>query len=337
MSFECELVFSVFLHRNKKIMTKKETNVKKIANTTTIEEPMGKYINPLTDFGFKHIFGIKDLLINFLNAVLKIEGGIMDLHYDNTVKPGRSEEDRTNIFDLFCTTGKGERIIIEMHNHRQEYFKDRALYYASCSIQEQNVKGKGWNYMLSPVYSVNIVNFRLDKPQKAKYASYIQLMDIDTHQVFNKKLTFVFMELPCFTKKEHELKTGVEQWMYVLKYLPELDNLPKTLCNEVFEKLFFMAEIAKLSKAKRKDYDNSLKRYRNMNLAISERDRKISERDRKISERDRIIVERDGKIVTLSNQVADQAAEIARLNRMLRLNSTRTSKTILAKPARTVK
>ena len=37
---------------------------------------MGKFINPFTDFGFKHIFGRemdKDILIEFLNDLLEGE------------------------------------------------------------------------------------------------------------------------------------------------------------------------------------------------------------------------------------------------------------------------
>ena len=43
---------------------------------------MGKFINPFTDFGFKHIFGRemdKDILIEFLNDLLEGEYTIMDL------------------------------------------------------------------------------------------------------------------------------------------------------------------------------------------------------------------------------------------------------------------
>ena len=46
-------------------------------------EQESRYINPLTDFGFKRIFGTesnKDLLIHFLESVLDIDGGIKDLH-----------------------------------------------------------------------------------------------------------------------------------------------------------------------------------------------------------------------------------------------------------------
>ena len=42
------------------------------------QQSASKYINPLTDFGFKYIFGAKESLIDFLNAVLDIE--ITNLH-----------------------------------------------------------------------------------------------------------------------------------------------------------------------------------------------------------------------------------------------------------------
>jgi hypothetical protein len=60
----------------------------------------GRYIDPKTDFGFKLIFGTKEFLIPFLNAVLKIKGGIKELFYGNTEKKGVSEDDRSSFYDL---------------------------------------------------------------------------------------------------------------------------------------------------------------------------------------------------------------------------------------------
>ena len=251
-------------------MSKKIT--KKGSEPSEMEQ--ARYINPLTDFGFKRIFGTeanKDLLVHFLDAVLDIDGGIKELHYDNTEKQGRAEIDRKAVFDLHCTTGKGERIIIEMQNLRQKYFRDRALYYASFPIQEQGEKGKDWNFELRPVYSINIVNYRFgNKTSAGKYVSFVQLLDRDTCTVFFDKLMLVFLELPRFTRKEHELQNDLDRWMYVLKHLAKLYDLPEALRNRVFEKLFRIAEILKLSPNERKDYDQSLKNYRDMYLIENE-------------------------------------------------------------------
>jgi predicted transposase/invertase (TIGR01784 family) len=230
-----------------------------------------RYINPFTDFGFKRIFGTeanKDLLIDFLNAVLDIDGEIIDLRYDNPERQGRVEIDRRAIFDLYCITGKGEHIIVEMQNVRQDYFRDRALYYASFPIQDQGEKGRNWDFQLTPVYSVNMLNFTFEEKSETEkqYLYHVQLIDKISNRVFIDKLLFVFLELPNFTKAEHELKTDFEGWMYVLKHLAGLQELPYALRNRIFEKLFHVAEIAKMSPKEKKSYNQSLKEYRDMYL-----------------------------------------------------------------------
>jgi predicted transposase/invertase (TIGR01784 family) len=263
----------------------------------------GVYINPLTDFGFKRIFGTdanKDLLIDFLNVVLNIDGGIKDLSYTNPEKQGRKKADPKVIFDLHCITGKGERIIIEMQNLSQTFFKDRALYYATFPIQEQGEKRKKWNYQLQPVYLVNIVNFLLNKSQISdKYASYIRLSDRDTHEVFYDKLTFVYLELPRFTKDVTKLETDVERWMYVLKHLSRLNNLPQRLRTRVFTKLFKQAKIANMTQKELDEYQQSLKNYRDMHLIEDEYKSTIAARDKVIAANARVIAAKDRALETM--------------------------------------
>ena len=45
---------------------------------------MGVFIYPLTDWGFKRIFGDKELLMDFLNSLLEGERVITELEYLNT-------------------------------------------------------------------------------------------------------------------------------------------------------------------------------------------------------------------------------------------------------------
>jgi len=95
---------------------------------------LGVYINLLTDFGFKRIFGIKEVMIKFLNTVLDVEGGIKDLRYGNPEQLGFSQYDRKAVYDLYCITGKDEHIIVEIQSAPQVYFKDRVLTYISRLI-----------------------------------------------------------------------------------------------------------------------------------------------------------------------------------------------------------
>ena len=73
---------------------------------------MGVFINPHTDWGFKRIFGDKELLINFLNALLEGERVITDLHYMNNEREAEQMEQRKVIYDLYCKTETGEYIIL---------------------------------------------------------------------------------------------------------------------------------------------------------------------------------------------------------------------------------
>jgi len=112
---------------------------------------IARNINPFTDFGFKKLFGeqvSKDLLLDFINAVLEGESDpIVDLEFSKNEHLGQLKIDRKVVFDIYCVTKGGERIIVEMQKAFQLNLKDRSLYYATFPIQEQAEKGK-WNYSL---------------------------------------------------------------------------------------------------------------------------------------------------------------------------------------------
>jgi predicted transposase/invertase (TIGR01784 family) len=225
-----------------------------------------KYINPFTDFGFKKIFGSeynKELLIDFLNQVLGERERIQDLTYMNTENQGKTQWDRKAVFDLYCENERGEKFIIELQNVAQLYFKDRSIFYASFPIQKQASKGKDWDYYLKAVYTIGILNFSFPDPSnKERYLREIQLIDTQTFEVFYDKLTFIYLEMPKFKKKEEELVTHFDKWMYVLKNLPNLQARPLKLQEKVFDRLFTQAEIAKLTPEDMRTYEESLKTYR---------------------------------------------------------------------------
>lgn len=100
-----------------------------------------KYINPFTDYGFKKIFGEepnKDLLLDFLNELLWNEQGeIKSLSYIKNEQLGTTGLDRRAIFDLYCENERGEKFIVELQKARQDFFKDRTVYYSTFPIREQ--------------------------------------------------------------------------------------------------------------------------------------------------------------------------------------------------------
>jgi predicted transposase/invertase (TIGR01784 family) len=233
-----------------------------------------KYVNPFTDFGFKKIFGEepnKDLLMDFLNELLREEqGNIVELTYLKNEQLGRSAVDKRVVFDLYCTNEKGEKFIVEMQKTKQNFFKDRTVYYSTFPIQEQALKSSDWNYELKAVYAVAILDFIFDedKNDPLKFRYDVKLTDIDTKKIFYDKLTFCYLEMPKFNKTLDELETRFDKWLYVLKNLSRLHELPERLRERVFEKLFKTAEIAKFSQEEAIAYEDSLKYYRDVKNSI---------------------------------------------------------------------
>jgi predicted transposase/invertase (TIGR01784 family) len=225
-----------------------------------------KYINPFTDFGFKKLFGTefnKELLIDFLNQVLGEREQIRDLTYLNTENQGKTETDRKAVFDLYCENQQGEKFIIEVQNVSQLYFKDRSIFYATFPVQEQAPKGHDWDYYLKAVYTIGILNFSFpDASGQERYLREVQLIDKQTQEVFYDKLTFIYLEMPRFKKREEDLVTHFDKWLFVLKNLPKLQARPQKLQEKVFEKLFAEAELAKLTPDEMRTYEESLKVYR---------------------------------------------------------------------------
>jgi len=224
---------------------------------------IGKYLNPFTDFGFKKLFGNefnKDLLIDFLNEVLTNKEKIKDLTYQNPEHLPKIKENRKSIVDLYCENDRGEKFIIELQNIGHHFFKDRSVYYATFPIQEQALKGKKWDYHLKAIYTVCILNFSFEDEENAKrYYREIKLMDTHTKSVFYDKLTFYYLEVPCFDKTEAELETNFDKWMFVLKHMHKLQEIPKKLQTKLFKKLFKEAEIANLNSSQMKLYEENLK------------------------------------------------------------------------------
>lgn len=238
-----------------------------------MSEFIEKYINPFTDYGFKKLFGEemnKDLLLDFLNELLKEEQGqIVDLTYLKTEQLGVTDIDRKAIFDLYCENEKGEKFIVELQKSKQNFFKDRTVYYSTFPIREQ-AKRADWDYELKAVYTIAILDFVFDSdkndPEKFRYD--VKLSEIETKKVFYDKLTFIYLEMPKFNKTVDELKTRFDKWLFVIKNLNKLNRIPDKLKEQIFEKVFETAEIARFTPDQVRSYEDSLKYYRDLKNSL---------------------------------------------------------------------
>lgn len=146
---------------------------------------------------------------------------------------------------MYCESENGEKFIVEMQKVEQNYFKDRSIYYATFPIRDQALRGD-WNFKLKGVYTVGILNFVFpdDEYDEECYHHEVRLMDTKDKHVFFDKLTFVYLEMPKFNKTEDQLENMFDKW------------------------LFKQAEIASFSPEERKDYEESVKIYRDLKNSI---------------------------------------------------------------------
>jgi predicted transposase/invertase (TIGR01784 family) len=226
-----------------------------------------KYINPYTDFGFKKIFGeeaSKPQLIDFLNALLPEQNKIVDLIFKNTEQLGLTELDRKAVYDLYCETDKGEKFIVELQKAKQNYFKERTIYYSTFPIREQAEKGE-WNYSLKAVYCIGILDFTFDdyetEPERTEFLHTIKLKN-QNGNIFYNKLTYVYLEMPNFIKVESELETRLDKWLYFIKHLEDFQSIPAIFKDEVFVQAFEKAALANLGQSELEKYEMNLKIYR---------------------------------------------------------------------------
>jgi predicted transposase/invertase (TIGR01784 family) len=154
----------------------------------------------------------------------------------------------------------GERFVVEMQKAKINFFKERSLFYITFPIRDQAKRGE-WDFQLTPIYMIAILDFEYDEEEeRQKFLRHVQLKDQDG-DVFYEKLHFKFIQMPLFTKEEHELETHFDKWIYFLKKLETFDDIPQILKEPIFEKAFKTAELANLSPQQRDEYEQSRMTY----------------------------------------------------------------------------
>lgn len=232
-----------------------------------------RYVDPMTDKGFKLLFGSEgneNLLINLLNSI--IPGcRIVELTYRNTEHPGMTEEDDKAIFDVYCEDEDGVRFLVEMQNWSQHYFNKRAVYYSTYAIQDQAAKEKrhqqktlgkeNWDYNYAPVYVVCFLSFNMKntpvdlvKIKQDEYISYYRYTDIETHEELGDGTTLVFVEMNKFRKNLQECNERKDRWLCSIKNMNSHLQIPEEVAGTELEDLYSKGEIAALPKTKKLNY-----------------------------------------------------------------------------------
>ena len=213
-----------------------------------------KYADLLDDDVFKLVFGresSKDVMIEFLNQVID-DRTIVDLDFMDKEMKSIDREKKDSVYDMFCKTDDGSRIVVEVQRRKQATYVGRTIYYSTFQVRNQVDAGSS-DYAFCPVYVINILDFNIDENKgNPEVKTVYRLYEEKTHALLTDKLTFIFLELNKFKKGIEQLDGDVLEGMYFcLKNMSRLNSCPEVLTHEVFQKMFAVSELLNMDEVTR--------------------------------------------------------------------------------------
>jgi predicted transposase/invertase (TIGR01784 family) len=221
-----------------------------------------KFVDIKNDVAFRKIFGNenrKEVLISFLNAVLLLKDNHQIVHVEilTPYQLPALKGGKVTILDVKAKDEKNKTYIVEMQVADVSGFDKRVLYYASKSYSSQIERGDDYE-KLNPTYFIGILDFEVT--QNPSFISRHKVIDIDTGENFIKDIEFNFIELPKFTKKESELESIVDQWIYFIKNAENINVVPENLNDTGLKYAYEDADKHNWTKAELDAYDYVLMR-----------------------------------------------------------------------------
>lgn len=191
-----------------------------------------RFIDPKIDFAFKKIFGSsdsKDILINFLNAILyEAQPLIEDLEIIDSQPENPTLGAQETRLDVKATIN-GDRIaLVEIQLINVPSFGNRVLYNAAKSYSQQ-LTGKDRYERLKTVISLKIADFEMFENQPEFISRFVFQEKEQQFECPDTAIELVFLELPKFTKELAALETTADQWIYFIKNTSTLETVPETL------------------------------------------------------------------------------------------------------------
>lgn len=228
--------------------------------TQNSDYTIGKYVDLLSDAGFKAVFADEDnkpVIISFLNRLLRGERVVQDILFLNNEELGKSIEGKGVRFDLHCLDTNGVRFIVEMQKSRHdEDFFYRSVYYGARAFELQQSKGSR-SYFCQPVYVIGIMEGSLPheaEEQVKTCVSTYRFRKDETGLVGPTTICCIFVQLGFFLKDKNDCIDLLDQWCYCLKNAQQLSELPESFCSEEIENLRRSAEFDKFNPQKQELY-----------------------------------------------------------------------------------
>lgn len=234
---------------------------------------------PLTsDYVFKRIFGQeenKEALKDFLESILKIK--ISDVEINNPEIPKNFYDSKYGMLDLKVTVDEKIIINVEMQLQNQYNLEPRTTYYMASAYAGQLGEGEPYTNC-KRVIVIDILNFNYYKRDCYHSVARMifenpeenEIVDMgykDKDMYATKYLEMHVIELPKFKKKNPEIHTKLEQWLWL--FIGGEEEVKKaSKVNKEIEKINKKLASMNLSREERNNYEFRLKAIRDEISAI---------------------------------------------------------------------
>ena len=252
-----------------------------------------KPFNALNDCFVRYFFtdkGGEKVLLDFINAVM-ISADMKTFKAVEILNPfnlKKNYNDKETIVDVKCITKNGTVVIIEVQLSGNSRFPERILYYWAANYSKLLKKGEQYD-VLTPVISINLLNFNLNKNDKNVHSCYM-IYDTKNVRLLTDHLQIHIIELKKFKFKDNDLKKDLNYWLgfFTTKDMEE-----------------YMSEIVK----EKPIMEEAHKRYNNFirsRLMMSEYEKK------EIYQYDKQIMLKDERLKGIKQGIKDEKYSIAK-------------------------
>ena len=175
-----------------------------------------KPFNALNDCFVRYFFtdkGGEKVLLDFINAVM-ISADMKTFKAVEILNPFNLKKhynDKETIVDVKCITKNGTVVIIEVQLSGKSRFPERILYYWAANYSKLLKKGEEYED-LTPVISINLLNFNLNKKSSNVHSCYM-IYDTKNARLLTDHLQIHIIELKKFKFKDNDLKKDLNYWL----------------------------------------------------------------------------------------------------------------------------
>ncbi len=194
-----------------------------------------KDFNVLNDYFVRYLFsdkGSESILLDFINSIM-LDSGMKTFRSVEILTPfnyKENYEDKETIADVKCITQNGSVVIIEIQLQGNSKFPERILYYWASNYSKLLKQGEKYD-ALTPVISINLLNFNLDESNNIH--SCYMIYDTVNQRLLTDHLQIHIIELKKF--QYNLLKPDLNCWLKFFT-MKEKDNKEKIMSELVKEK-----------------------------------------------------------------------------------------------------